>query len=82
VEDGARIEPTPQPSEKSGVQVAPPAENFAQQTAPDQTPQAQPSKRPIGASLQFVLAIVALLSGLIAFYLRYTAIRQWRAKAK
>jgi anti-sigma factor RsiW len=82
VEDSARIEPTEQPSEKSGVQEAPPDETFAQQAAPDQTPQAQPPKPPINITLQIALAGIAILSGLIALILRYSAIRKWRAKAK
>jgi hypothetical protein len=81
-EDNSRIEPTPQPSEKSGVQMAPTVDNFAQQSAPSQTQTTQPSKRPIDATLQVILAVVALLSGVIAFFLRYTAIRKWRTKAK
>lgn len=81
-EDSARIEPTSQPAEKSGVQEIPPGETFAQQAAPDQTQQAQPSKRPFNTGLQIVLAGIALLSGLIALLLRYYVIRKWRAKAK
>ncbi|MBN1453398.1 MAG: hypothetical protein JW963_20450 [Anaerolineales bacterium] len=82
VEDSARIEPTEQPSEKSGVQEAPPDETFAQQAAPDQTQQSQPPKPPVNISLQIALAGIAILSGLIALILRYSAIRKWRAKAK
>jgi hypothetical protein len=81
-EDSVRIEPTTQPSEKSGVQEVPPGETFAQQTAPGEAEQAQRPARPISASVQIVLAGVAILSGLIALLLRYSAIRKWRAKAK
>jgi hypothetical protein len=80
-EDSVRVEPTVVPSEKSGVQAAPTGEAFAQQTAPDEVEQTQPAA-PIGATVQIVLAAVAILSGLIALLLRYTAIRKWRAKAK
>lgn len=79
--DSARAEPTIAPSEKSGVQVAPTDESFAQQTAPEKVTQAQPAP-PFSAAWQIVLAVIAILSGLIAFILRYTAIRKWRAKAK
>jgi anti-sigma factor RsiW len=79
--DSVRIEPTPQASEKSGIQQAPTGETLAQQTAPIQTPQPQPSK-PINATWQIVLAGIAIVSGLIAYILRYTAIQKWRAKAK
>ena len=81
-EDSARAEPTVVPSEKSGVQAAPTDEAFAQQTAPDEVEQTQPAAAPIGATVQIVLAAVAILSGLIALLLRYTAIRKWLAKAK
>jgi hypothetical protein len=83
-EDSARVvpEPTMQPSEKSGVQAPPAGENFAQQVAPDEVEQAQKPARPISATVQIVLAGLAILSGLIALLLRTFAIRQWRAKAK
>jgi anti-sigma factor RsiW len=84
-DDNARAEPTLGPSEKSGVQAIPTGEGFAQQTAPtapDEVEQPQPVARPINTTVQFVLAGVALLSGLIALILRYSAIRKWRAKAK
>ncbi len=79
--DSVRAEPTLQASEKSGIQQAPTGETLAQQTAPLQTPQPQPSK-PINATWQIVLAGIAIVSGLIAFILRYSAIQKWRAKAK
>jgi len=81
-EDSARAAPTVAPSEKSGVQIVPTTEAYAQQTAPEGAEQAQPVKPPIGTTVQIVLAAVAILSGLIALILRYTAIRKWRAKAK
>lgn len=80
--DSTRAEATPQASEKSGIQQAPTGEPFAQQTAPLQTSQAQPPKPPINPTWQIVLAGIAIMCGLIAFILRYTAIRKWRAKAK
>jgi len=82
VEDSARAEPTLGPSEKSGVQVVPTAEAFAQQPSPEAAEQAQPPAPPFSTLVQIVLALVAILSGLIALILRYTAIRKWRAKAK
>jgi hypothetical protein len=81
-EDSARAEPTLGPSEKSGVQAVPTGEDFAQQTVPDETEQPKPVTPPIGVTVQFVLAGIAILSGLIALILRYIAIRKWRAKAK
>jgi len=81
-EDSTRAEPTLGPSEKSGVQVIPTAEGFAQQTVPNEPEQAQPAAPPIGTMVQIVLAAIAVLSGLIALILRYAAIRKWRAKAK
>jgi len=81
-EDSARVEPTLGPSEKSGVQEVPPGETFAQQTVPEQELQTQPPKPPVNGTLQLVLAGIAILSGLIALILRYSAIRKWRAKAK
>jgi anti-sigma factor RsiW len=82
VNDSARAEATPQASEKSGVQQAPTGEAFAQQTGPVQTLQAQPKKPPINATWQIILAGTAIVSGLTAFILRYSATRKWRAKAK
>ena len=83
VNDSARAEATPQASEKSGIQQAPPTnEALAQQAAPIQTPQAQPAKPPINAAWQIVLAGIAIVSGLIAFILHYSATRKWRTKAK
>lgn len=81
-DDSARIEPTLGPSEKSGVQGAPTGEPFAQQAEPDQALQTQPPKPLVSVTLQLVLVGIAILSGLIALILRYTAIRKWRAKAK
>jgi hypothetical protein len=80
--DNARAEATPQASEKSGIQQAPPNETLAQQAAPVQTPQAKPAKPPINATWQIVLAGIAIISGLTAFILRYSATRKWRAKTK
>ena len=80
--DNAHIEATPQASEKSGIQQVPTNETLAQQAAPVQTPQAKPAKTPINATWQIVLAGIAIVSGLTAFILRYSAIRKWRTKAK
>jgi anti-sigma factor RsiW len=80
--DNAGAEATPQASEKSGIQQAPPNEPLAQQAAPVQTPQTKPAKPPINATWQIVLAGIAIVSGLTAFILRYSAIRKWHAKAK
>jgi anti-sigma factor RsiW len=79
--DSARAGPTAESYEKSGVQAVPTGENFAQQTAPVGTPERQPA-RPISPTIQIALAVIALLSGLVAIALRYSAIRKWRAKAK
>jgi hypothetical protein len=81
-EDSARAEPTVAPSEKSGVQVAPTGEFYAQQTAPEGAAQEQPVAPPISVTLQIILAAIAILSAITAFILRYTAIRKWRAKAR
>jgi hypothetical protein len=80
--DSARAEATPQASEKSDMQEAPSGETFAQQAAPAQTSQAQPTNPPINATWQIILAGIAILSGLIALILRYSATLKWRAKAK
>lgn len=79
-EDQARVEPTLGPSEKSGVQVEPTGDTFAQQV-----PAEEPDRTPaplISAPVQLGLAIIAVLSALVAFLLRNAAIRQWRAKTK
>jgi len=80
-DDSARNEPTLGASEKSGVQEIPPGETFAQQTAPVETPERQLVK-PISPTVQIALALIALLSGLVALILRYSAIRKWREKAR
>jgi len=80
-DDSARAEPTLGASKKSGVQEIPPGESSAQQTAPVETPEGQPA-RPIGPTVQIALALIALLSGLVALILRYSAIRKWREKAR
>lgn len=81
IDDSARAEPTLGASEKSGVQEVPPGETFAQQTTPMETPEPRPEK-PISSIVQIALALIALLSGLVALILRYSAIRKWRAKAR
>jgi hypothetical protein len=81
-EDSARIEPTAQPSEKSGVQEVPPGETFAQQAVPEEPGQAEAPAPPISAAIQIALASIAILGALLTFILRYAAIRRWRAKAK
>lgn len=85
LKDDAGIEATPQPSEKSGVI---PGELYAQKVpeqerAPDvqEIPAIEP-KVPISASLQILLAGIAVLCAVIAISLRYFAIRKWRVKTK
>ena len=80
-DDSARTEPTLQPN---GMEKSAPGETFAQDTPPepDAISQVQPAPPPIGASLQILLAGIAILSAIIALTLRYTTIRKWRAKAK
>ena len=82
VDDSARAGPTLQASEKSGVQVVPTPEDFTQQLPPDVVEEPKPVEPPIGATVQVILAGVALLSGLAALILRSIAIRKWRAKAR
>jgi hypothetical protein len=79
--DSTRAEPTAEAFEKSGVQPIPTDEAFAQQTTPMGTPERRAAP-PISPILQITLAVIALLSGLVALFLRYSAIRKWRAKAK
>lgn len=78
--DSTRIEPTIEPSEKNGVQEAPSGEPFAQQIPEDA--QARSAAPLFSAPVQIILAGIAILSALVAFTLRYTAIRKWRARAK
>ncbi len=77
-DNSARIEPTLQPN---GMEKSAPGETFAQEVPIEAAPQVQPAP-PIGATLQIVLAVIAILSAIIALTLRYTTIRKWRAKAK
>lgn len=77
-QDSANAEPTLRASEKSGVQAAPTSDAFRQLIPEEQPPQAAP----ISAPVQIVLGVIAILSALVAFILRTTAIRKWRAKAK
>jgi hypothetical protein len=78
-EDQARFEPTLGPSEKSGVQAEATGDTFAQQVPPEEPRTPAPL---IGPSVQIMLAVIAVMSALVAFFLRNTAIRQWRAKTK
>ncbi len=81
-DDSARsIVSTPQPSEKSGVQGIVPEKAYAQDVPPDEAPQPQPAPI-IGVIAQIALAGIAIISAMIAFTLRYSEIRKWRAKAK
>jgi len=82
--DNSRAEPTPTPVEGEAIQEAPAEGPFVQKSAPSETlSQKSPAPtRPFGSTLQVVLAGIAILSALIAFLLRYIAIRKWRAKAK
>ena len=77
-EDSARIEPTLQ---QNGIEKSAPGETFAQEAPIEAAPQVQPAP-PIGVTLQIVLAVIAILSAIIALTLRYTTIRKWRAKAR
>jgi len=77
-EDSARIEPTLQ---QNGMEKSAPGETFAQEVPIEAAPQVQPAP-PIGVTLQIMLAVIAILSAIIALTLRYTTIRKWRAKAK
>lgn len=81
-EDSARAAATPQASEKSGVQPAPTNDTFAQQVPQEEPPQPRTPAPPISTPVQIVLAGIAVLSALVAFILRTTAIRKWRAKTK
>jgi hypothetical protein len=81
-EDSARAEPTQGGAfGKSGVQELPTDEAYAQNAPLEETTHEQIAQ-PINPTVQIVLAGIAILSGLIALILRYTAIRKWRAKAK
>jgi len=64
------------------VQVVPTPEDFTQQLPPNVVEEPKPVEPPIGATVQVILAGVALLSGLVALILRTIAIRKWRAKAR
>jgi hypothetical protein len=77
-DESARAEPV---QDQNGVEKAAPGEPYAQGIPPDAALQTQPAP-PVGATLQIALAIIAITSALVAFILRYTAIRKWRAKAK
>jgi hypothetical protein len=77
-DNSARIEPTLQPN---GIEKSAPGETFAQEVPIEAAPQVQPAP-PIGVTLQIVLAVIAILSAIIALTLRYTSIRKWRAKAR
>lgn len=80
--DSTNVEPTAQAFEKNGVPQPPPGETLTQQTAPQETQPTRAPAPPINASLQIILAGIAILSGIIAFSLRYSAIRKWRTKVK
>ena len=79
-EDSAPVEPTVEATEKSGVQDVPEGDLYAQQM-PEQEQERTPT-RPISIPVQIVLGLVAIVRALVAFILRYTAIRKWRVKAK
>jgi hypothetical protein len=79
-EDSAPVEPTVESTEKYGVQEAPTGDMFAQEMHEQE--QERTPVRPISTPVQVVLGLVAVVSALAAFILRYTAIRKWRAKAK
>lgn len=79
-EDTGPAEPTAEASEKNGVQEAPTGDTFAQQMPP-QEPDRSPAPL-ISAPVQITLAGIAAVSALVAFILRFIAIRKWRAKVK
>lgn len=79
-EDNFGAEPTAPASEKSGIQEVPTGDVFAEQVPADQ-PERTPAPL-ISPPVQILLAVVALLSGIIAIVLRTIAIRKWRAKTK
>jgi hypothetical protein len=81
-EDNFGVEPTVQPSEKSGVQEVPTSDTLGQRILSEEDEQLRTPAPLVSASVQILLGIVALLSGLIALILRYTAIRTWRARAR
>jgi hypothetical protein len=81
-EDNFGVEPTVQPSEKSGVQEIPTSDTFGQRILAEEDEQPRMPAPLVGAPVQILLGVVALLSGLVALILRYTAIRTWRARAK
>jgi hypothetical protein len=81
-EDSTRIEPTVGASEKSGAQPVPTGDTFAQQAPAEEPAQVRAPAPLISAPVQIALAVIAVLSAFAAFVLRYTAIREWRAKAK
>ena len=72
-EDGVLEEPTAETPGETG-------DTFAFKV-PEETPERTPAPL-ISAPVQIVLASIAILSALVAFALRYVAIRKWRAKAK
>jgi hypothetical protein len=78
-QDSANAEPTLQSSEKSGVQEAPTSEPFGQRILEEEP---RPLAPPISAPVQIVLGVIAVSSALVAFILRTTAIRKWRARAR
>jgi hypothetical protein len=81
-QDSTNVEPTLQSSEKSGVQEAPDGDTFSQRIPEVETEQERTPAPLISAPVQIVLALIAVLSAILAFALRYIAIRKWRAKAK
>jgi len=81
-QDSTSVEPTLQTSDKSGVQEAPNGDTFAQRIPEEESEQVRTPSPLISAPVQIVLAVIAVLSALVAFSLRYTAIRRWREKAK
>lgn len=79
-EDSTRVEPTIEPSGKSGIKAAPTGDTSALKI-PEEAP--EPSPPPlVSAPVQIVLAVIAVLSALVGFALRYLAIRKWRARTK
>jgi anti-sigma factor RsiW len=81
-QDSTSVEPTLQASEKSGVQEVPTSDTFGQRILAQEDEQPRTPAPLVSATVQILLGIVALLSGLVALILRYSAIRTWRERAR
>jgi len=79
--DGARAQPTIQPN---GFEKSAPGKVYTQDVTPEPefTVQEKSVPRPVGVTLQILLAGIAILSAIVAFTLRYITIHKWRTKAR